>query len=88
MNKFKIGDRVKILGQSGWHGAAKRDICKLGTVTEVQCNGYYYGVLVDGGLAYNKNTGNLNKGYSWVVAAEAIKKVEQQMQFSFMYEED
>ena len=71
---FKVGDRVMLVGDVLWNTRIKKDIGLIGTVVEV--NRWRTRVRM-----INSNSGNP----FWMIEEhKGIKKVEYQMQFSFM----
>lgn len=91
--KFKINDRVIIVGSDSWHEAAKKDIGKVGIITEIFNYGSpYYMVLVENSQCdtINRRPENDDRGYTWEIAEYALKpaiQIGEQLEFSFMTED-
>ena len=73
---FKVGDKVKVVGREGWHdGRWDMWLKVVGTtfiVTEV--TPYVISGLIN--------------GISWGFMPDSLKLIDNQLMFSFMYEED
>ena len=74
--KYKIGDKVTLVGDDGWNSQIKKDIGLIGTIVKIYDDGSVFLEMPAGASSWHWSI-NGNKG---------IKKVEEQMLFPFMYD--
>ena len=79
--KYKIGDKVKLVGDSGWNSQIRQDIGLTGTVVRL-CGQHDKDV-------YLKMSGGASQSTWNIIGGRGIKKAgEEQLLFSFMYEDN
>lgn len=81
--RYKIGQRVKIIGNAYWSKEAKKDIGKNATIVDVDGSNYYK-ILVDNSVLPPAKADNIE--FSWYVSSKSIQPINYQMQFDFMLE--
>ena len=79
MIKYKVGDKVRLIGDKGWQQRAMKDVGLIGIVIDILTEGTVR-------VSLNKSVSRNGNSCYWVITrGEGIEKVEGQMLFDFMY---
>ena len=81
--KFKIGDRVKYIGNPNCCHDARLDIGKIATIVDIPNKGHLIGIYIKD----SKNNFGCKES-TWTVADSSIIPMEGQLIFDFMYDSE
>jgi len=83
--KFKIGDKVKLIGHPSWHYRINQDIGKIGKIIDFRGEGAL--VYIEDSINNKRGSLYKRKKYSWCVEyCDGIELLDSQLLFNFMYD--